>query len=206
MQILTLLPMYKVMDAVCVQSLIGFQNEVYDNGDRITFVFTSGFNAAKSRNLLANYAAKNDNYDVILWLDSDHLYQAKDFYSLLKTMREKELPLLSASYKVRGGDITAHGKYFTEENAYRQFKMDEVASCGPGELLECDVIGFGFMVMEKSFLKAMVEKHGDNLFVLDNKYNATEDVQFCRLAKEDGYKVCFDPNVKVGHIQVAVRL
>ena len=207
MNILVLMPMYKVMETACVQSLIGFQNEVYDKDDRLKFVFTNGFNAAKSRNLLANYAATTEEeFDFILWLDSDHIYQAQAMYDLYARMKEKDLPLLSASYKVRGGDITAHGKYFKEEEAYRQFKCDDLKEIVAGEVCECDVLGFGFMVMEKDFLKAMHEKYGNDLFILDNADNATEDVQFCKLVKQEGYKVCFDPNIKIGHIQIAVRI
>jgi len=202
MKILILLPMYKIMDAESVQSLVQFQNDIYEKGDKLLFVYANGFNAAKARNELAQYATANmakDNYDVILWLDSDHIYQAKDFYSLYETMKKNNLKMLSASYQVRGGSLTAHGKMF--DVGYRQFTREDLQGIPKGEVVECDVVGFGFLLMDKFFLQDVFKRHGFNLFVLDNQQNITEDVQFCTLIKKDGVRICFDPNVRVGHMQ-----
>lgn len=199
MKILILMPMYKSMDAQCVISLIDFIQNLHEDGHTARIVFTHGFNAAKARKQLAAHAVEKQGIDYVLWLDSDHVYRTDDLYKLLARMESECLPMLSATYTLHGCPDTAHG--IVENDVFRHFTQDELKK----GVIDCTVVGFGFLVMKWEFLKEMWGKYGDNLFILDAKENCTEDVKFCRCVLDSRYRVCFDSDVKVGHIELAVR-
>lgn len=201
MKILILMPMYKMMDANCVISLVDFIQNLHEEGHKAKITFVNGFNAAKARKALTMHAAQCDEsqYDYVLWLDTDHLYKTSDLHKLIKKMRKEKLGMLSATYTLHGCSETAHG--IVENDVFRHFKQEELKK----GIIDCTVVGFGFLVMEWSFLKYLWDRFGDSLFILDAKENCTEDVRFCRCVLDSGNRVCFDSDVKVGHIEVAVR-
>jgi len=200
MKILIGMPMYKIMDVNCVISLVDFVSSLHTDGHELKVSFCSGFNAARARKLLIEDAVKREwEYDYMLWLDSDHFYKTKDLYALVDSMKEYNLPMLSASYKLRGYDETAHGGM--RDGKFVHFKDDEL----PDHPFDCTVIGFGFLVMTRQFIKEMWDVFGEKLFILDAKSSMTEDVQFCNCVLERGYRVCFHPKVKVGHVESAIR-
>ena len=59
--------------------------------------------------------------------------------------------------------------------------------------------------MKTEFLVELWDRYGDNLFILDAKENCTEDVKFCRCVLDTGNRGCFDSDIKVGHLELAVR-
>lgn len=206
MKVEILIPIHRMMDAPCVQSLLNMNCDFHDAGIQTKFCFANGFNAARARVGLAKYAGEDANYgaDYYLWLDSDHIYQKVYFDELVKAIEANGLQMLSGSYKMRGSEETAHG--ITENGKFRHFHYKELNEAPEDKLFECDVVGFGFLVMKASFLKEMWAKYKEDLFKLDAVNNATEDVTFCNLVKQEGYKVMFHPKVRVGHMELCVRI
>jgi len=188
MKILVLMPLYKIMDVSCVISLVDFQQDLWRDGHLVKIVFTNGFNAAKARKALAKHAGeeKETGYDYVLWLDSDHIYKKENLYALIERMKKENLPMLSATYTLHGSPDTAHG--IVENKVFRHFKQEEFKE----DVIDCTVVGFGFLVMTKKFIEEMYESYGDNLFILDAKENCTEDVKFCKCVLDKGHRVCFD--------------
>lgn len=186
------------MEIPAVQSLTAMQADIYNRGDQFSIAYANGFNAVVARVGLFQYAAKNES-DWVICLDSDHIYRATDLYALIKRCEDRNLPMLSATYYVRGpGKITAHTRFDAEKGHFQQSELT-------GDVMDCDVFGFGFLVMRWSFLKELVDKFGKDLFKMDHTDNTTEDVYFCRKMKESGYPVCFDSSVIVGHLTTVVN-
>ena len=206
MNLAILIPIYKTMDAACVQSLLGMVADLNGSGAKIRFYFANGFNAARARIGLARtfYEEKEFTADYVLWLDSDHYYTKKCFDNLLEALEKNNLDMLSASYKVRGGEETVHGS--TIDGTFKHFHYKDLNEMPEGQLFECDVVGFGFLLMKADFLRKMWVKHGENMFKMDIGMNGTEDVAFCDLARKDGYKVMFHPKVRIGHMELCVRI
>lgn len=206
MKMTILIPIYKTMDAPCVQSLLSMQNHLHGAGHNLKFIFANGFNAARARVGLAREAVedKEFNADYFLWLDSDHLYDPSAVMKLINKIEEDKLPMLSAAYKLRGGEETVHG--ITENGKFRHFHYKDFKDMPQNQLIEADIVGFGFLVMRGQFLRDMWAKYGENLFKMDIGMNGTEDVAFCQCAKKDGVKVLFHPQVRVGHLELCVRL
>lgn len=208
MNIHVLIPIHKTMDAPCVQSLIAMTTDLYMDGHKVKFIFANGFNAARARQgLLRTLAEDNKKFEseFTLWVDSDHLYYKKDFDSLVQSMKDKDLQLLSGTYKMRGSEETCHGRY-NSDNKFEHIHYKELNELADGDLVEVSVIGFGFVVMKTKWLVDMWSKHGDELFKMDIGENGTEDVAFCTKIRKDGHKIFFDPKVRIGHIEIAVRM
>ncbi len=206
MKIEILLPIYRAMDAACVQSLVNLQSDLHLAGNDVKFCFANGFNAARARVGLARYAGEDNNFeaDYVLWLDSDHIYTKENFDLLVKEIEERNLPMLSGAYKMRGSEQTAHCG--TKDGVVTHYHYRELNELPEGTLVECDVVGFGFLLMRASFLKEMWAKYKEDLFKLDAGANATEDVTFCNLARKEGHKVMFHPKARVGHVELCIRI
>ena len=203
LKIAVLIPFYKFMDSKAVESLVAMMADIHSRGDVYMPVFCHSIMVEKARTLLTRAAVEQlPDADYVLWLDSDHVYSAKAFYGLVDAMDERKLDLLSAAYVAR----SMPGSY-----AHCAFDQTGVARKIPSTvrdgIVECDVVGFGFLVMRPSFLKAMWEKYGEGLFVagaVDGKMQASDDVRFCELARRDGHTVAFHAGIKVGHISQVV--
>ena len=200
MKILALLPSYKIMDIPAIQALVTLQADIYHRGDNINIIFVNGFNAAKARTLLLQYAAKYTDVDYVLHIDTDNVYNTKDLYELVKKIKDNNLDMLSAGYLVKDSSrYFAHGK-FNEDGSF-----EKIHSEGTSGIIDCDVLGFGFLLMKHGFVKKMVDTYPDDLFMFDIKDNSTEDVYFCRQAKKLGTRICFDSDTIVGHLMTVVQ-
>jgi len=201
MRILALMPCYKIIEVPAVQTLLALQADIYNRGDNINFLFTQGFNAVKARTALVNSAAKKD-FDYVVWLDSDHIYSAGALYTLIEKIEKNNLDMLSAGYfvrgYVRGQKRFAHGDFVNGD--YQKLSPSE-----HGGIRDCEVVGFGFLVMKHAFVKRMVEKYPNDLFKMDISDNLTEDVYFCRKCKQEGVRVCFDEDTIVGHLMTVIN-
>lgn len=187
------------MDIPAIQSLCSLQADIYKRGDNVNVVFINGFNAAKARTKLMDYAAQTDA-DYIINIDCDQVYSSEDLYTLIRKLEENKLEMLSAGYLVKDSSrYFAHGK-FKEDGSFTKIHFDEVKG-----IVDCDVLGFGFLLMKKDFVVKMVDKFKDDLFLFDIRDNSTEDVYFCRQAKKIGTRICFDADTIVGHLMTVVQ-
>jgi len=190
------------MEIDAVRSLTALQAAVYQRGDLINIVYVNGFNSVKARNALMKYA--NDEVlagkaDYVLWLDSDHVYDARALYALIQRIKDNGLEMLAAKYYIRSaGKLTAHGNFVPD--GFKKFEEPI-----PDDLVDCDVLGFGFLVMTPDFVRKMWNAFPDDLFKFDCSENSTEDVYFCRQAQKLGTRICFDNRVVVGHLTTVVN-
>lgn len=195
------MPTSKVMEIAAVQSLVSLQSAVYNRKDNITVAFSNGFNAAKARTFLLHYA-NGQKADWVVWLDSDHVYNANLMYSMIDKMIENGLEILSAKYYVRDAQLkktTAHGNFSPE--GFKKF--DEPIE---GDLIDCDVVGLGFCIMKPSLVQRLIETYDKDLFKFDLEDNSTEDVYFCRQIKKLGVRLCFDNKATIGHLTTTVNI
>jgi hypothetical protein len=198
MKLVIAMPTYKVMDTKCVHSLIGFYSDLINDGHQVVFIFANNFYITYARNSLLNSAGSVKDADYILCLDSDHIYESKKFYKLLKDLEDNKLDLLSAKYYLRGsldnrGKIAALKKI---DGELQQLSGDDYIS----GIHECDAVGFGFLLLRASFVRTLIDKKIKLFQVTD----VGEDVYFCDVIKQLGYKVCFDADVVIGHLSTII--
>jgi len=187
------MPLYKYMDAPCVQAFVGMMSDVFLKGDHFKIVFTQGENVCLARNKMFEYIAGINGVDYVLALDSDHEYSAKALYDLIAKIERYDLPAISASYYVRGDrkfSMIRRG----DDGVYRNVDVD---SLGSG-VQKCDVFGFGFVVFRHSTIKQMIAKH-PHPFVMTGDKDTGEDFYFCKLMEDEGFNVFYDADTIVGH-------
>ena len=145
-----------------------------------------------SRNRLAMIAIQNE-YDYILWLDSDMVFNP-DTLEVLWQYRDL-------------GDIIT-GLYFRRVEPYTPVlfsKLDiteteaitEDVTEIPQEPFEVAGCGFGCVLTPTDLYIDIVNKHG-NLFAPIK--GVGEDLSFCYRARQCGYKIVCVPGVQLGHI------
>lgn len=197
MIISVLVPSYKIIEVPTVQSMLALQSDVYNSGDHLTFLFTNGFNPVLARTTLLHNAVKRE-CDYILWIDTDHTFGGKNMYGLIDKIREHDLDMLSAGYYCRGSKSFVHGYY--KDGLFHKFHSGECKG-----ITDCDILGFGFLVMTKDFAVKMVNTYKKDLFDMHHEDYTTEDVYFCRQAKKLGTRICFDADNMVGHLQTVIN-
>lgn len=200
MKIVITMPTYRVMDVNCVQSLVAFNNVLAMQGNHVCMLFANNCMIQTGRQLLIESACKIVGADYVLCLDSDHIYDTNKFYKLVSDMEMAKLGMLSAKYYKRN--------YFKKPRQIAACKRfhGELQHIAPKEnetgIKECDVVGFGFLLMKFDFIKNLLNKE-KVLFKMDGQ---GEDIYFCDLVKKHGHKVCYDADVVIGHMSTIVNI
>lgn len=145
-----------------------------------------------SRNELSRYAIKNE-YDYIVWFDSDVIFAPDTMERLIKHLEE-------------GKDIVS-GIYFRRAKPYTPvlFKWldpDSILNSWQGydnypkdSVFEVAGIGFGCVAMKTDVLLDT----GENGQWFTPIKGFGEDLSFCIRAREKGYKIWCDSSIKLGH-------
>ena len=146
-----------------------------------------------ARDAIAHHAVDND-YDYVLYVDSDMVFNAED----LKRLLAHQVGICSGLYVTRDGENknVAYNKIITRRRfPYRAPKLIEDSSTsGFAPVAAC---GFGFCLIKCSVLKSMF-KHYKSLF--EPFKGVGEDIAFCIRARRLGYKTFIDRDVKLGHV------
>lgn len=161
-------------------------------------MIVSGSLVYDSRDTIARYAVEND-YDYVLYVDSDMVFDSKDLLRLLS----HQVGICSGLYVTRQGERknVAYSKVITRRRfPYRQPKLiTDIRTSGFGPVSAC---GFGFCLIKTSVLKCML-KYYKSLF--EPFKGVGEDIAFCLRAKRVGFKTFIDRDVKLGHIGEVVN-
>lgn len=154
-----------------------------------------------ARNSLARQAIV-ENYDRVLWLDSDMEF-SPDLYEKLSADLDEGRDIVSAFYVTRKGKIKpvifdkcGYERLKKESNeimpyahTYYDYPQDSI--------FEIEACGFGGVLMNTSVLKKVEETYGLPFAPI---LGFGEDISFCMRAREAGFKVWCDSRVKMGHI------
>ncbi len=146
------------------------------------------------------------DYDYIMWIDSDMVFKPEDFSKLLRVNQD----IVSGLYLMDGGHKYATVKhwdynYFAKNHSFEFLSPDEVKDyCNkyPNTLLDVEYTGFGFMLIKRGvFEKINYPWFRPIFFDLPNGISdfCAEDVGFCKLAIEQGFKIFIEPTVILGH-------
>ena len=144
------------------------------------------------------------DYDYIMWIDSDTVFNPDHFKKLL----EADKDIISGLYKMSDNTHYAtvekmDDEYFKEHGSYKFVKKEDIEN--RKELMEVDYTGFGWILMKKGVIESLeypwfrpvwheMEKDGVQI-----KDFTMEDVAFCEMIRDKGYKILIDPEVIVGH-------
>lgn len=192
-------------------SILAFQRACFSKG--INVVFSTGYspNLYIVRNMVVGGSATGGtnqkpwqgkaNYDYILWVDSDIIFNFGDFENLLNSNKQ----IISGLYYLHNEKreyFAAIKKwdedFFLKNGTFQWLSNDDVSD---GQLFKVDHIGMGFMLMKAGVLEnlpypwfrpKMADLH-------TNMEICTEDVSFCHLMIEKGFSIWVNPKVIVKH-------
>ena len=147
-----------------------------------------------ARNKLAAEAVKLEA-DYIMWFDSDMIFQADTLERLMKDLDD-------------GRDIVS-GLYFRRSApfspvAFEKIQIADGDDCEfkdyHGDLTgihEVEGVGFGCVLMRSDVIFECFSKYGTCFSPIGK---VGEDLSFCWRARELGYKIWLDADVKLGHV------
>jgi hypothetical protein len=142
------------------------------------------------------------NYTHIMWIDSDTIFSVKHFEALLK---HSDLDIVAGVYSMADGRHYAaveqwDEEYFQKNGTFRFLPIEEFKD--KKGLMEMVYSGFGFVLVKKGVFETVGYPWFRPIFHSigeDIKDFSSEDVSFCLCAREKGFKIFIDPEIRVGH-------
>ncbi len=144
-------------------------------------------------------------YDYIMWIDSDQVWNPNHIITLLN----RNVDIVGGLYLMQGGQqFTAvkewNEDYFKQHGSFQFMTPDDID--GITDLIEVSYNGFGFMLIKKGVFEAIGYPwfRPEYQIIASLKDFASEDVSFCKIAQQKGFKVHVDPTVIVGHEKMII--
>ena len=162
---------------------------------KISVWFNLGSLIYTSRDAIAKKALL-DEADLIMWFDSDMVFNPDTLYRMLKHIDDghdfvtgiyyrRTPPFTPVAFKSM--ELNEDGQGFTWE------EFDEI----PDGLFEVGACGFGCVLMKTEIFVAVFAKYGQMFTPIAN---CGEDIAFCWRARQCGYKIIADPSIGLGHV------
>lgn len=147
-----------------------------------------------SRNNLAQKAIMMEA-DYVLWLDSDMVFPPDLLERMMDRLKKDDIDILT-------------GLYFRRVRPFTPVLFDKLEMVGnvcnwtefktlPDKPFEVGGCGFGCVLMDAGVFLDVQGRFG-NMFAPIG--NVGEDLAFCWRARECGYKIICDPDIKCGHV------
>ena len=148
------------------------------------------------------------NYDYQLWIDSDIVFDTEKFYRLVAMDKD----IAAGWYMTEDGHTTSVAHWLEEED----FRGNGgVMNHETGDTMSkrrkpftVDYTGFGWVLIKKGvFEKLEYPWFAPKMQVFESgevQDMCGEDVSFCLDAKEAGYEIWCDPQIRVGHEKMRV--
>lgn len=190
MRILIGIPTYdRRIDIELTRTLINMERIESHSYD---YMFPVSSHLARNRNMVCLQALA-ENYDYVLFLDSDIGILDDHFIDkLLETSYRLDAKVVGGAYRMKKGEELIYiAAYFQGD------KIDNIRYV-PKEPLLVDAVGTGIMLIHNSVLR----KLSDPWFTIIDKPQLDvmpEDFEFCRKAKEAGFKIALDPRFETHH-------
>lgn len=153
-----------------------------------------------SRNLLSLTAMEN-NFDYVMWLDSDMVVPVNTIPMLLSDAQEKNAQMVTGLYVKR--DIPSGPVIFSEvqppevENDHVVKRIRNFDIYPRDSIFQVAGCGFGCVLTSVQLLREVFDKYGPAFAPFTW---AGEDVSFCYRVKQLGHDIWCDSRVKCGHV------
>jgi hypothetical protein len=175
----------------------------------ITWAWSSEYSShvADAREMTLNGDNQNDpaeqrpfkgnvTYDKILWIDSDIAFTPEDVLKLY----ESDYDVVSGAYLLANGEAVVYKELFGPGYTYDEvLKMEE-----PVEVFGA---GFGFIMVKQGIFEKLTRPWFQSTMATSVAADGTEftfpimgeDLSWCKRVGDLGFKIWFDPTVRVTH-------
>lgn len=165
------------MRAEYVQSLINTMNFMNEQGVSYKWGNSQGSLVGWVRNRIWQ-EARNIDCIKLVWIDSDISWDVDAFAQLISSDKD----IISGMY------LNAHKEPVGQTMGGRNEYLHHIP-------IKMEWLGLGFMAINKDVIDALSEP-----FMRENHYG--EDVAFCLNARDAGFELWLDPNIRVTHHKV----
>ena len=170
---------------------------IYDldipEGYQVDFQYFWGYQVEQVRNLIAHWVIQYD-YDYLFAVDSDIAF-SKD---TLKKLLEHDVDMVSGVYIQRiQGKHTIEIMRANAHGGVSHVPYQEVKGHG---LVPIDGCGFGCVLIKRSVFEVIAYPHFVYKSAIDHAHTISEDVYFCRQARDKGVQIYADMSVLCDHI------
>jgi glycosyltransferase involved in cell wall biosynthesis len=140
------------------------------------------------------------DYDYILWIDSDIIFDPEQFERLLAHQKG----IVSGLYLMENAKEYATASPFQTEEPGKTKRFAHLTPAdvkNKTELISVPYTGFGFMLIKKGVFESLEYPWFRPIYSdLDGmQFFSPEDAGFCQMAKKKGFEIFVDPTVIVGH-------
>lgn len=184
MKLMVAVPTLDMIHWEFARCLTGLVQRLERSGVEYDVCFKGGTLVYNAREALAAEAI-NSGYTHILWLDADMVFNPDVF----DTLSAHEKPFVMGVYRSR------HAPY--KSCIFKSLDPDERFNELPDELFEICAGGFGIVLTETAMLYEVYKANG-TMFLPNGDYG--EDIALCDRARNLGYTLYCDPDVRAGHI------
>jgi len=150
------------------------------------------------------FEAIYDDYNRIIWVDSDNLISAEVVQKLI----DHDVDIVAAWYRQYSkGDISVDNKVACGRGT-KAFRVKDMPNLERNEkgLVEVDYAGLGCMVVKRGVFEALTYPWFSGPVMNWTDKNGvecsdiwTDDAYFCHRAKEAGFKIYVDPDLQILH-------
>jgi len=189
-KILIAIPTAKYIESDTFKSI--FELDVPE-GYVIYFEYFYGYNIAQIRNLIAHHTIEN-GYDYLLAVDSDMVLPSDALVQMLNANKG----IVSGVYRQRKLEVVVPEIYITDNNSI--VNIDAHILEENDTLMEVAACGFGGVLIKREVLVSMDYPHFVYKDAIAMEDTVSEDVYFCKKAKEHGYSTYCVPQLRYGHI------
>lgn len=174
------------------ETFLSIYNLLVPEGYTTQFQYFYGYNIEQIRNLIADWTVRG--FDYLFAVDSDIAFKPDTLVKLLS----HDKPLVSGMYIQRKPDCFVLELY--EDNnigGVSNIPVEKIANKGLVEIAGC---GFGCVLVKKEVFKAIGYPQFVYKTAIDHKDTISEDVYFCKKAREAGFKLFVDTSIFCDHL------
>ncbi len=142
------------------------------------------------------------DYDYIMWIDSDMVFQPEQFFKLIDHDKDIASGMYMMQDNINYATVKRMDENFFAKNGYYRFLQREDIKRMKDKPFKVDYTGMGWMLVKYGVIEKLkypwfyprkkTYPNGWEEFVWD-------DVEFCHRVKEAGVGVWVDPTIIVGH-------
>ena len=162
---------------------------------QISVWFNLGSLIYSSRDQIAKKALL-DEADLIMWFDSDMVFNPDTLQRMLKLIDEGNDMVTGVYYRRTPPFSPVVFKTMEMNEEGTGFEWTEFEKI-PDGLFEVGACGFGCVLMKTEIFVSVFAKFG---LMFTPIANCGEDIAFCWRARQCGYKIIADPSISLGHV------
>jgi len=148
---------------------------------------------ALARERLAEYSL-DGKFDYLFMIDDDMIAPSDLFEKLYANKKDICAALAFTRNPPHGPVLYNLEKGFDPIRGERYYCNYSVKTYPKDQLVECDAVGFGAVLIKVDVLRGMKKPW------FMSTSGAGEDIHFCHMAREAGFQVYMDTRVKLGHL------